>query len=179
MDTTTMVVLGFCQSVHGLKGAFKLNLENLEGRTIGKGSKVRLFSRNGKGHLPQGGKEFIVSNIVYGHKVMISFEGIEDRTSAERILPFDLKVSRELFPPLPEDEVYLADLEGQVVWDHEKEGICVGEIKGFYDHPGQSVAVVETKEKTFLEVPFVNAFFPVVEKLEAGYRIEVIKPEVI
>ena len=53
MDTTTMVVLGFCQSVHGLKGAFKLNLENLEGRTIGKGSKVRLFSRNGKGHLPQ------------------------------------------------------------------------------------------------------------------------------
>ena len=93
-----MVVLGFCQSVHGLKGAFKLNLENLEGRTIGKGSKVRLFSRNGKGQLPQDGKEFIVSNIVYGHKVMISFEGIEDRTSAERILPFDLKVSRDAVP---------------------------------------------------------------------------------
>ena len=178
MDTTAMITLGYCQTVHGLKGALKLNLENIEGRTIEKGTKVRLFSRNGKSHLPKSGKEFIVSNIVYGHKVMISFEGVEDRAGAEKILPFDLMVSRELFPPLPEDEVYLTDLEGQEVFDHEK-GVSLGEIKGFYDHPGQSVAVIETKEKTPLEIPFVKAFFPVVAELENSYRIEVIRPEVI
>ena len=109
---------------------------------------------------------------------MISFEGVEDRTSAEKILPFDLKVSRDLLPELPEDEVYLSDLEGQQVFDHEK-GEYLGEMKGFYDHPGQSVAVIETKEKTLLEIPFVKTFFPVVEQLETGHRIEVIRPEVI
>ena len=178
MDTTGMIALGFCQTVHGLKGALKLNLENLEGRTIEKGTKVRLFPRNGKNQLPVDGKDFTVSNIVYGHKVMISFEDVSDRTSAEQILPFDLKVSRDLLPELPEDEVYLSDLEGQQVFDHEK-GEYLGEMKGFYDHPGQSVAVIETKEKTLLEIPFVKTFFPVVEQLETGHRIEVIRPEVI
>ena len=178
MDTTSMITLGFCQSVHGLKGALKLNLENLEGRTLEKGTKVRLFPRNGKHHLPIDGRDFTVSNIVYGHKVMISFKGVEDRTSAERILPFDLKVFRHSLPDLPEDEVYLSDLEGQEVFDHEK-GEPFGELKGFYEHPGQSVAVIETKDKNLLEIPFVKAFFPVVEELERGYRIEVIRPEVI
>ena len=178
VDTAIMVTLGYCQSVHGLKGALKLNLENLEGRTLKKGTKVRLFPRNGKNHLPVDGRDFTVSNIVYGHKVMISFEGVGDRTSAERILPFNLKVFRNSLPDLPEDEVYLSDLEGQEVFDYEK-GESFGELKGFYDHPGQSVAVIETKEKTLLEIPFVKTFFPVVEQIETGHRIEVIRPEVI
>ena len=178
METDLMITLGFCQSVHGLKGALKLNLENFEGRTLEKGKKVQLFPINGKGNLPKSGKEYTVSKVVYGHKVMITFEGIEDRSRAESIIPFELKVSRESLPILPEDEVYLSDLMGQDIFDHYT-GEHLGKMEGFYDHPGQSVAVLKMKEKGLLEVPFVKPFFPVVEGQEEGYRIEIIVPEVI
>ena len=109
---------------------------------------------------------------------MITFEGIEDRSQAESVIPFDLKVPRESLPSLPEDEVYLADLEGKDIFDHGS-GELLGKIEGFYDHPGQSVVVVKTKEKEPLEIPFVKSFFQVIEKQEEGYRIEVVKPELI
>ena len=173
-----MITLGFCQSVHGLKGALKLNLENIQGRTLEKGKRVYLFPKNGKGNLPKEGKEYTVAKVVYGHKVMITFEEVEDRSKAESIIPFHLKVSRESLPSLPEDEVYLADLEGQSIFNHV-DGELLGEVKGFYDHPGQSVAVIKTKEKELLEIPFVKSFFPVIEKEEKGYRIEAIRPELI
>ena len=173
-----MIPLGFCQSVHGLKGALKLNLENLEGRTLEKGKKVYLFPKAGKGPLPKEGKEYTVAKIVYGHKVMLTLEGIEDRTQAESLLPFELKVSRDSLPSLAEDEVYLADLEGKDIFEHGS-GELLGQLKGFYDHPGQSIAIIKTKDKELLEIPFVKTFFPIIEERSEGYRIEAVRPELI
>ena len=109
---------------------------------------------------------------------MLTLEGIEDRTQAESLLPFELKVSRDSLPSLAEDEVYLADLEGKDIFDHGS-GELLGQLKGFYDHPGQSVAIIKTKDKELLEIPFVKTFFPIIEERSEGYRIEAVRPELV
>jgi 16S rRNA processing protein RimM len=173
------VELGFCNSVHGLRGGLKLTLENPEESVLKKNGRVTLFPKNDKSSLSSEGKEFKISNIVFGHKVMIYFEGIDNRDEAESITPFTLKVAREDFPHTEEDEFYLVDLVGNEVFDH-KDGQLLGKIEEYYEHPGQMVVIVKNAEKgKTWELPFVEAFFPKVEVCGDTYRIEMNQPEMV
>ena len=177
MEKDQLVELGFCHSVHGLRGGFKFCPENSRESILKKKDFVTLFPKSEKSTLPGKGKEFQVSNIVFGHKIMIYFDGIEDRNNAEGIVPFSLKIARESFPEIEEDEVYLVDLVGSDVFDHTS-GNLLGKIEGYYEHPGQMVVVIKTKEGSF-ELPFVENFFPKIEECEESYRIEINQPEMV
>ena len=177
MEKGQLVELGFCHSVHGIKGGLKFWPENSRESVLKKKDIVTLFPKSDKSSLPEKGKEFEISNIVFGHKVMIYFEGIQDRNAAEDMIPFSLKIPRESFPEIEDDEVYLVDLVGSDVFDHVSGGL-LGKIERYYEHPGQMVAVIRMEEGT-LELPFVENFFPKIEECGDAYRIEINQPEIV
>ncbi len=161
------IYLGYCSSPHGIKGAMTLMLENEDASTLVAGSKV--YIKKNDQFIPKQLKE-----IQIGHKVMASFEGVNDRTQLEQLLPFEIWIDRADLPEVDEDEFYLADLVGAKVLDLNKKEI--GHVLRFYSNGVQDIIVIRT-EKEEIELPLIENFFPEINP-EENY-IVMITPQVI
>jgi len=156
LSALELVQIGRCHKPHGVKGGFVFHLENEENSILKKGMKVLLLPEDKSSELPMSGKNFVIENITFGHKVMVYLVGISNRNQVEAMTPFNIRVNRNLFPKASEDELYLVDLIGcKVINQKTKQEI--GYVKKYYEHGAQTNIVVETKEGEF-DLPLIENF---------------------
>ncbi len=164
----TLVPLGLGLSPKGLKGQFHFKsysglphvLENCLK------NKISLFfiQKNKKKEVPC----FLEGlNKTPKGDFILSLKGLNSRTEIEEILPFELKLERKLFPPLPDDECYLVDLVGLDVFDSSSKE-KIGRIISFEDHGAGILAEIEKQSEEKILLPFINDYFPVIQKNNLG-----------
>lgn len=150
------VELGIAKSAHGVKGEITLNLYNTEDSVLESGQEVLLVPLKGS-ELPSGGSTFTIGQLRFGNKVILTLDGIDDRTAAEKILPFKICLDRKLFKATDEGEIYLTDLMGLEVYNLK--GKFVGKVSSTFNHGAVDNIVIELDNGGELTLPFVNAFF--------------------
>ncbi len=104
---------------------------------------------------------------------VVSFEGIEDRNTAETLRGIHLLVDAGSLPEPDDDEFYDYQLIGLIV--HHRSGGLLGEVVDVMHPPAAPVLVVNRPDGTEELVPFVRAIVPDVD-LAAG-RLTVDPPD--
>lgn len=87
---------------------------------------------------------------------------IEDRDAAAALVGLDVRVARKALPPLPDDQVYWADMLGCRVIT--REGVDLGRVDRLMDTGEHPVLVVENGRQRL--IPFVRG--PVVDSVDTG-----------
>jgi 16S rRNA processing protein RimM len=90
-----------------------------------------------------------------GGKVLVLFEGFEDRTKAERLRGSMLFVSAPDAAPPPDGEHYIHELIGCEV--RTRDGLRVGRIEDVFDAAGRQIWSVRDGETEHL-IPAVREF---------------------
>jgi len=86
-------------------------------------------------------KRFVIEKARRAAKYwIVTFEGVKGRDAADALRGLELRVDRELLPDLPEDEIYLADLEGLEVRVEDR---VVGHVSKILTYP--SVVCLEVR----------------------------------
>lgn len=166
------IEMGNCSKPHGIKGEFLFNLFNPLGRSLKKGSPIKLIPSLKSSSLNPDGDIKEIETIRYGNKVIVKIKDINDRNEVESLIPFTIWLERSHFEDIDEDEVFLSDLLGLNVFDTDNNQI--GVVKNFYDNGAQAVLVIKLDEGSSVELPFVEAFFPEVDL--DGEKITMINP---
>lgn len=156
------IKFGRCSKPHGIKGAFSFHLFNKEDSSLKKGSKLILRPSDSSSSINAEGEEHIIGAIAFGNKVIVSLKNVQDRNQVEAMIPFEIYVNREDFPPLSEDEYYIEDLVGLKV--KTDNGADYGVVDSYYDNGAQTVLVI--KGANNIELPLVEQFFPEVNVAE-------------
>ena len=105
-------------------------------------------------------------------RLLIAFEGVDDRNAAEALRGARIFVSRTSFPTPAEGEYYWVDLIGLPVVN--REGLALGEVRELLSTGPQTVLVVGAQEgdkPVERMIPFVSAFIDAVDL--PGRRITV------
>lgn len=173
MTDNQYIKLAECRKPHGIKGGLSLNLENQEDSILKKGLKVQLKGLSPSSSIPSSGQEVKIKSITFGNKIICYFDEIQDRNASEAAIPFEINVSRDLFPEAADGEYYICDLVGLEVKLAEDQS-SLGEVKSYFDNGFQTVLILLINDEE-VELPFVDAFFPEVN-IESGF-ITVILPE--
>ncbi len=128
--------LGYVAGAHGVRGALRVKLFNVESSTLEAGMTLWLRPRGeGEGEdralkltrvAPKPGSEI----------VRMWLEGVEGREAAEALRGCELLIAREELPEPEQDEFYLGDLVGAAVL-RRREGEGVGEGEAGFDELGE------------------------------------------
>lgn len=176
MKKLNLVDFGHSEKTHGIKGGFIFNLHNTEDSLLASLPKIFLKPRTHQTKMSQlknEGEYYKLASIAFGNKVIAYLEGIDSIDAAEKLLPFDISVNRELFPTPDEDEIYLSDLFGFEVLDENQK--LIGVLHEFYENSSQLVLVVKAANGELIDIPYVDEF---VKKIEMeNKKIHVIKPQ--
>ena len=86
-----------------------------------------------------------------GERLVVRFEGIEDRDAASLLTGAWVEVERAELPPTGDREYYRADLIGLEV--ENLEGIALGRVAYFIDAPAGAVMVVKDREGADAPMP--------------------------
>ena len=135
--------LGAAKRPHGIKGAASVVLYNPKESILVKGSQVILVPLDNSSKLASEGETYVISQIHFGNKTIVFFDGVQDRNELEAILPFKLLVDRKCFPELAPGEFYINDLIGLEAYNEA--GKKVGIIESAYDNGVQDILVIVTK----------------------------------
>ena len=157
---------------HGIKGGASLKFYHEEYAFLEQGDSVLLTPASNQSRLSKEGEIFKISQIIYGHKMMIYFEGINSRTEIENILPFKLEFEEEHFPELDDGELFYHQIIGLKVIDEASE-IDLGVVKDVYDNGAQKVITVSGA--TTFDLPWVEAFIKSVDKEKN--EVKIVKPQ--
>ena len=165
-----MVELGECCRPHGIKGGFSFHLYNIEDSVLESGGKITLFPKGTNSSIDINGQLIKISNISFGNKVIAYLEGVENRSLAEEMIPFIIKIYKSELPQLEEGEFYMSDLIGINVFElnGEKE---IGIIKDYYENGAQTVLTIQLKSGKKIDIPFINEFFPEVDLENSLVRV--------
>ncbi|HOA07111.1 MAG TPA: ribosome maturation factor RimM [Spirochaetota bacterium] len=153
-------------SAHSLKGALKIFVITDIPERFERGSAVFAI----KGSVVQ---EYIVESFSFlkGNHAIVSFEGLTDRTSAEKLKGFTLAISKEHAERtrdiLSEDEFYYSDLIGASAY---RDGVCFGKVVDIIEGAGDILVIENSSAKQFL-LPFVDSMVDV-SRLKEG-RIDI------
>lgn len=100
---------------------------------------------------------------IHGDEVVARIEGVEDRNASEALKGTVVKISRQLFPQLPDDEFYWLDLIGLDVINLQGENL--GVVRDMMDNGAQSilrVAAADVPDVDLIKherlIPFVDHF---------------------
>lgn len=149
MSEEKLIKLGFCNKAHGIKGGFLFVLESGNDSVLEDGFEI-IIDKEGDQHA------YKIKNISFGNKIICYLDGVSDRNTVEQMIPFDIYANRIDFPE-EEGEVYLSDLIGFEVVDES--GNKVGVVLSFSSNGPQDIIIIQTN-KSPLELPFVDQFFP-------------------
>ncbi len=99
---------------------------------------------------------FIIENLIIGaNKNVIKFENIDSRDAAEDIRGFKIFLSRKNFPPINDDQFYLADILGFKIFNEKN--ILIGIVDDILSLQGNDIIVMKNDNKEFL-IPLVDEF---------------------
>lgn len=154
------VIVGRIGRPHGIRGevTVEVRTDDPEGR-LAPGSSLRTDP-------PTVGPLTIVRGHVHGGRLLLHFEGYDDRSAAERLrgvlLVADVDPAERPDDP---DEFYDHQLVGLAV--RTVDGEPVGVLHEMLHLPGQDVLAVRRPDGSEALVPFVSELVPVVD-LDAG-----------
>lgn len=141
------VEIGRVGKPHGVAGALYLRLHNRDSALVEEGLKVGLLL----------GDNWIEREVTHvGGGGAVTLDAVKGRDAADTLKHAVVYVHRDDFPPLDDDEVYLADLEGTEVLTPE--GDRLGVVESFDDNGAQPLMQVRTENHRLVDVPFVGAF---------------------
>jgi 16S rRNA processing protein RimM len=92
----------------------------------------------------------------HGSRLLVTFEGIEDRTAAERLHGTTLQVPESWLPPLPEGSWWSYEATGCVV--RTESGRELGTVVEVLAYPAQDLWRVVDEEGIETLIPAVDAF---------------------
>ncbi len=148
-----MIAIGKIIKPHGIQGMLKIKSDtDFKEERFKVGSILMLT-----GVKPQ--KVTVKSYAYQPNMELISFQEINDRTAAEKLVGSVIEVDDSVQTPLPEDEFYFNDLDGLTVI---KEGQNIGTVIDVLDYPQGAMLRVQLSEKTVL-IPFLKVFIDAVD----------------
>ena len=154
---------GRSSRVHGIKGG--LVLKGTEGKNCAEWKEVFLLPANKTSSVPLTGKIYRINKIIFGHKVILSLQGVENRNEAENIHPFILLIRQK--------RKHIDDILGFKAVDTD--GHLLGTVVGLNHNRVQDI--VEIRGEHSFDLPFVDQF---VKTIDVGKNlIVVVKPEYI
>lgn len=150
------VRLGSVGRAHGLKGEVAVHVSTDEPeRRFVRGAQLRAGDRT----------VVVAGSRLHAGTMLLSFEGVKDRSAAEALRGLDLWASvPDDDVPTAADEFYDRVLVGMSVHDHA--GTRVGTVSDVAHLPAHDSLQVQTADGEYL-VPFVQALVPLVD-IEAG-----------
>ncbi|MGB1078740.1 MAG: ribosome maturation factor RimM [Candidatus Nanopelagicales bacterium] len=173
-----LVVVGRIGRPHGVKGA-----ATIEVRTDDPDKRFAVGARL----LTDSGLDLTVASATWhSGRLLVTFEGYDDRTAVEQLRNALVSVDRPA-DERPEDpeEFYDSDLEGcEVVLDGgdsggdsdgDSDGSVIGVVREVSHLPGQDLLVVATPDEREVLIPFVSAFVPQIDV--SAKRIVITPPE--
>ncbi len=92
----------------------------------------------------------LLEGVPYRNGLRVRFEGITDRTAAQALTGWWVRIARENLPPLAEGEHYRDDLVGFTVRNVEQ--VELGRVDYFADLPAGAVMVVKGEREHWLPV---------------------------
>lgn len=153
--TDKRIIIGRIVAPHGLRGEVKI--KSFTEAPIDVASYGAVMANDGR--------KFALSNArMQGDVVVVTIDGIADRTSAESLRGLELSISRADLPEPDEDEFYHADLIDLPVVDPNGEEI--GRVVAFHDFGGGEVLELR-RGSAAVFVPFTQAMVPTID-LKAG-----------
>jgi 16S rRNA processing protein RimM len=103
------------------------------------------------------GRELTVRTVrPHGSRLLVTFEGIEDRTAAERVTGSTLQVPESWLPPLPEGSWWSYEATGCVV--RTESGRTLGTVAEVLAYPAHDLWRVVDEEDGETLIPAVDAF---------------------
>ena len=90
-----------------------------------------------------------LSSKIQGEDVVARLAGVEDRTAAEALKGSVVKISKALFPALPDGEFYWIDLIGLQV--ENLQGEQLGVVRAMMDNGAQAILRVAAPEIADIE----------------------------
>jgi 16S rRNA processing protein RimM len=106
---------------------------------------------------------------MHGEELVLKFEGVGDRTSAEALRGMEIRIPLEERPPAPEGEYYLSDLAGCRM--ESVDGRLIGEVEGYLDFGAAPLLQVRQGERELL-IPFAEGIY---RKVDLENRLIVVE----
>ncbi len=106
----------------------------------------------------------LLEGVPYRNGLRVRFEGIADRTAAQALTGWWVRIARENLPPLAEGEHYRDDLVGFTVRNVEQ--VELGRVDYFADLPAGAVMVVKGEREHWLPVSKQHLL-----RIDAGQRL--------
>ena len=145
-EVAQFIQLGYVAGAHGVRGAIRVKLFNVESTTLAPGVKVRLCPRDGD---PANAESIAIERVAPkpgSEMCRLWFAGVGNRDAAEALRGRELWIDRAQLPALDEDEFYLADLIGLEVVREGAEGPeALGEITGVTTNTAQDLLCISAR----------------------------------
>ena len=133
----------------GLKGELRLTIFNEVDSVLKIGMEIWVETAEGVQY-----SHIIESLKITGVKSWIKLSGCNNREAADNISSLFFSISRSVFTPLRDKEIYLVDIIGFKVLDENRN--TIGLVVDTMSLPEQNLVVVETMGNEVL-IPFVDA----------------------
>lgn len=144
-----MAVIG---AAHGIKG--ELRVKTFTSDPLALADYGPLYAKDGR--------VFAIAEIrPAGEVVVVRFEGVGDRSTAERLTGTELFVDRSVLPAEEEGEFYHADLVGLSVRDEN--GADAGRVTAVQNYGGGDILEIVWRGRKGMLIPFSQAAVPEVD----------------
>ena len=134
----------------GLKGELRLTIFNEVDSVLKIGMEIWVETAEGVQY-----SHIIESLKITGVKSWIKLSGCNNREAADNLSSLFFSISRSVFIPLRDKEIYLVDIIGCRVLDEKRNAI--GSVVDTVSLPEQNLVVIEAKGNETL-IPFVDAY---------------------
>ncbi|WP_395009429.1 ribosome maturation factor RimM [Undibacterium sp.] len=158
-----LVIVGYVSGAFGLQGWVKIRPYSTTADALLDAPLLWLESVAQAGVAPNLREVKRLSSKIHGEDVVARLDEVPDRTAAEALKGTVVKVSRQAFPVLEQDEFYWVDLIGLAVQNLQGEDL--GVVRAMMDNGAQSilrVAASDVPEAELMKherlIPFVDHF---------------------
>jgi 16S rRNA processing protein RimM len=166
--TAGFVELGRVLRPHGVGGALVVVAHTENPKTILEGAGLELRSPDGRAKRPAP----LLTGRVTASGLIVKIPGLDCREEAASLKGWRLGLSRDLLPPLPDDEVYWADLLGLAV--STLDGRTLGRVEHLMEAGAGLLLVVAGPDGRETLIPFQPGFISEMDL--AGRRLVVDPP---
>ncbi len=162
-------MVGRVAGVHGIRGSLKVHsyAETLSIYKMEEGIRVAL---------PDGSVRKMTVEWVkpHGRVLLMTLDGVADRSQAERLIGSSLYVDKVCLPALEDDTYYWSDLMGLRVYDTA--GVHLGCLDEVIPTPGNDIYVVRGKQDGQTREMLIPAIGDVVLKIDLDGRTMIVDP---
>jgi len=161
MNTDTFITIGKIIGVHGIKGYVKIHCEADTFTVMTPGQILKVRAPNSSDRFME-----IVEALHQGRTYLLRFEGILDRTEAEKLPGSELLIDRTLLPELETDTYYWSDICGLAVVSVD--GASIGTIVSLIETGSNDVYVVKTPDNDEILIPAIGS---VIREIDLNRRV--------